>query len=511
MACGARYDSACYTSWQSSGLVHQYAELRVRGHTLATGSQQPASGVVSLSRRIGGWFGDHQAVAWWMSVLRLGLFQLGMGIALAPITGTLNRVLIGDMRIPAVVVASLMAIHYFVSPVRAVFGYKSDQHRAQGRWRTPYVVLGAVMTYGGLATAPFSLLLLGADSPIPFEAALLACFAIFLAYGIGVNIVETTYLALVSDITPPHDRGKVLAVLWMMLVLGTIVSSIVVGAMLQTYSPMLLIQIMQGSAVIYVVLTAVALLGRERLREDGTLVSYTDDIRVRLTLVQQLQVLWRQQALRALFIVLFGGTLALATHDVLLEPYGGQVLGMSVAATTQLTALWGVAMVVGIAAAGLLLWRGRSAIGLIIGGCVVGALGFLVVTVAGGAMEVNLFRGGVMLIGAGRGTFIVGSVALIMALADREHAGLFLGLWGVTQALAQGIGTVGGGLARDVAQMQTGSVLLGYTVVYAASFVVLLLTLILIAAFRLGRQIQAGAVRSPWAGLQDLPGDQILF
>lgn len=483
----------------------------IKGGQVATGSQQKASSLVGISQRISGWFGNHQAVAWWLSVLRLGLFQLGMGIALAPITGTLNRVLIGDMHIPAVIVASLMAIHYFVSPIRAIFGYKSDQHRVEGRWRTPYVVLGAVMTYGGLALAPFSLLLLAPDAPLPFSLALLACLAIFLVYGIGVNIVETTYLALVSDITPPGERGKVLAVLWMMLVLGTIVSSIVVGAMLQVYSPLLLIQIMQGSAVIFVVLTAVSLLGRERLRSDGTLISHTDEIRVRLTLGEQLRTLWRQHALRSLFIVLFAGTLALATHDVLLEPYGGQVLGMNVAATTQLTALWGVAMVAGIATAGLVLWRGRSSVQLIVAGSVVGALGFLVVILAGGNQAVNLFRGGVMLIGAGRGLFIVGSVALIMALADRDHAGLFLGLWGVTQAMAQGFGTVGGGLARDIVQFQTGSVLLGYTTVYAASLTVLLLTLGLIVALRLGRLVQAGAMRSPWAGLQDLPGDQILY
>lgn len=123
----------------------------------------------------------------------------------------------------------------------------------------------------------------------------------------------------------------------------------------------------------------------------------------------------------------------------------------------------------------------------------------------------NVFRSGVALIGIGRGLFIVASVALIMTLADRAHAGLFIGLWGVTQALAQGFGTVGGGLARDMVQLQTGSVLLGYTAVYATSLVVLVITLGLIAALRLGRQLREGTVRSPWSGLQDLPGDQILF
>ncbi|MCS6839605.1 MAG: BCD family MFS transporter [Roseiflexus sp.] len=467
--------------------------------------------LAGLAQRVGAWVSDHQAIGWWISVLRLGLFQLGMGIALAPITGTLNRVLIGDLYVPAAIVASLMAIHYFVSPVRAIFGYQSDVHRAKGRWRMPYIVLGAVLTYGGLATAPFSLILLGPGSSLPFTVALAVCTAIFLAYGIGVNIVETAYLALVSDITPPRERGKVLAVLWMMLVIGTIVSSIIIGAILENYSPVLLIQVMQSSAVIFAVLAAISVLGRERLRPDGTLISHTEDIRIRLTLIEQLRAVWQQPGLRALFVVLFGGTLALATHDILLEPYGGQVLGMSVAATTRLTALWGVAMITGIAIAGVALWRGRSPISVIISGCAAGALGFLVVIAAGASLDVTVFRSGVFFIGIGRGLFIVASIALIMALADRAHAGLFIGLWGVTQALAQGFGTVGGGLARDIVQLQTGSILLGYTAVYATAFVILLITLGLIAALRLGRQLREGAVRSPWSGLQDLPGDQILF
>jgi MFS transporter, BCD family, chlorophyll transporter len=478
---------------------------------VAVHSARPIQGLLELSRRVRHWLADHQRVAWWLGVLRLGLFQLGMGISLAPITGTLNRVLISDLHIPAVVVGFLMAIHYFVSPVRAVFGYKSDQHRAEGRWRTPYVVLGAMLTYGGLATAPFSLILLGGDGALPFWAALGICAAIFLAYGIGVNIVETTYLALVSDITAPKDRGRVLAVLWFMLVLGTVISSIVVGLLLQDYSHLMLIRVMQGSAVIFVVFTAVALLGKERMRPDGTLESYVEQVRVRLTLGQQVRALLGQPALRGLFAVLFVGTLALATHDVLLEPYGGQVLGMSVAATTQLTALWGIAMIAAIAAAGLMLWRGRSAAQLIIAGMVVGALGFLVITLAGAPGLVGVFRAGVALIGAGRGLFIVGSIALVMSLADKDHVGLFIGLWGVMQALAQGFGTVGGGLARDVAQAQTGSVLLGYTAVYAASLALLGVALVLFAALRLGRRIREGAVRSPWSGLQDIPGDQILY
>jgi BCD family chlorophyll transporter-like MFS transporter len=392
-----------------------------------------------------------------------------------------------------------------------MIGFRSDQARVSGHWRTPYVVLGAMLTYGGLATAPFSLILLGGDGSFPFWIAMIVCTLIFLAYGIGANAVETVYLALVSDITRPQERGRVLAVLWIMLVLGTVVSSIIISMLLETYTPMRLIQVMQGSAVVFIVLTLLALWGRERLQPNGLVEGYDKEVRVRLSLKESIYKLWDQRVLRGLFVVLFIATMGFATHDVLLEPYGGQVLGMSIAATTRLTALWGISMLVAIGVSGWLLWKGRSSVHVIMLGCFVGALGFLVISLASDAALVGPFRLGVCLIGMGRGLFIVASVALVMSLTDMAHAGLFLGLWGIMQAVAQGFGTIGGGLARDIAQSQTGSVVLGYTFVYSASLVFLILSLLLVAVLRLNRHLRAGDMRSPWAGLQDVPADQIIY
>jgi BCD family chlorophyll transporter-like MFS transporter len=408
-------------------------------------------------------------------------------------------------------VGLLIAIHYYVSPVRAVIGFKSDQQRARGRWRTPYIVWGALLTFGGLNTAGFSLVLLSGKGHLPYTPALIVCLLIFLAYGIGVNVLETAYLALVSDLTPPKERGRVLAVLWMMLVLGTIASSALLSSLLVNYTDERLIAILQTSALIFIILTFASLWKQERLRRDGTVISEHDEVRVRLSLGDSLRLLARMRPLRALFVVLFIATAAFATHDVLLEPYGGQVLGMSVSATTGLTALWGLAMLVAIPAAGWLLWRGYSPLLPIVLGCAVGALGFLVISLSSSAGLVTMFQSGVWLIGMGRGLFLVGSVALVMALTDRHHAGLFLGLWGEMQALAQGVGTVSGGVLRDIAQQRTGSVALGYTAVYGVALGMLLVALLLLATLRLGRQIRAGAAASPWNGLQDIPADQILY
>lgn len=158
-----------------------------------------------------------------------------------------------------------------------------------------------------------------------------------------------------------------------------------------------------------------------------------------------------------------------------------------------------------------MLWRGRSAVLLIALGCVLGIGGFLGVTMAGGGPSPAIFRGGVTLIGLGRGMFIVGGLALVMALVDKNHAGLFLGLWGITQALAQGCGTIAGGLTRDIVQQLSSDVALGYSVVYIGSLSLLALAAGLLVVLRFGRMVRSGAMRSPWAGLDQVNADQIIF
>jgi BCD family chlorophyll transporter-like MFS transporter len=466
--------------------------------------------LAAVGRPFTEWLEAHDNARFWFNLLRLGLFQFGIGLSLAPITGTLNRVLIDDIQIPAVAVALLISLHYFVSPIRAVIGYRSDVSRSLGRWRTPYIVLGVMLTYGGLACAPFALILLGGGGGIPFGIALIICMGIFAAYGAGVSIVETVYLALVSDITPKESRGKVLSILWMMLILGTVVSAVIVSGLLLEYSHKLLIQVMQGSAVAFVILTVIALYGQERLNPDGSIQSDLKAVRIRLSLWESIRALGEQRLLKGLFGVIFVATMAFATHDVLLEPYGGQVLDMTVSQTMELTALWGMATIVGVSLAAYLLWRRKAPVWLIGIGCFVGLGGFGVISWASDATLVNPFRVGVAMISIGRGLFLVGSVILVMSLTDISHAGLFMGIWGIVQAMAQGLGTIWGGVVRDLAQYYTGSVVLGYTIVYIASLV-MLLSVILILIFSLGKKLRVDEIVMPWSGMEEIPADQLAF
>ncbi|MCB0027354.1 MAG: PucC family protein, partial [Anaerolineales bacterium] len=225
---------------------------------------------------------------------------------------------------------------------------------------------------------------------------------------------------------------------------------------------------------------------------------------------ESIQLVSKERVLQGLLVVIFIATMAFATHDVLLEPYGGQVLNMSVSATMQLTALWGLATVVGVLLAAYLLWRRKAPVMLIAAGCAVGLVGFAIISIASDATLVEPFRIGIVLISLGRGLFLVGSIILVMSLTDVSHAGLFLGIWGIVQAMAQGIGTIGGGVVRDLAQYLTGSVKLGYTIVYGGSLV-LLLIVITILALRLGKRLHVSEIKMPWSGVEEIPADQLAF
>lgn len=460
--------------------------------------------------RTDSWLTHHPDIKWWSRILRLGLIQFGIGLSLAPISGTLNRVLITDLNIPAVAVGFLIAMHYFISPIRVMIGYRSDKARSLGKWRTPYVVLGVMLTFGGLACIPFALIILSGDGNMAFWPAMFICTIIFIGYGAGVNIVETIYLALVSDITPPEQRGKVISVLWVMLILGTVISAVIVSALLVDYSHKRLIQVMQSSAIIFVVLTVIALWGQERLRSDGTIISDVKMVRVRLSLWESIKVLGGQRIVQILFVMIFIATMAFATHDVLLEPYGGQVLGMSVSATMQLTALWGVMTIIGVAFAGWLLWRKHTPAFLITLGCIIGLIGFGMITYSSREVLANHFRIGVAFVSLGRGLFLVGSIILVMSLTDISHAGLFIGTWGIVQAMAQGFGVIGGGLVRDIAQQITGNVAHGYMIVYISSLA-LLLFVALLMIFRYAKRLQVREIRMPWTGMEEIPADQLAF
>ncbi len=405
-------------------------------------------------------------------LLRLSLFQVTVGMAVVLLIGTLNRVMIVELGVPAWLVAVMVALPLVFAPLRAFVGFKSDTHRSVLGWRrVPYLWFGTLLQFGGLSIMPFALILLSGDTTGPAWIGQAAAALAFLLVGAGLHTTQTVGLALATDLAPTDSQPKVVALLCIMLLLGMIASALLFGAILSPFSELRLIQVVQGSAVATMALNAVALWKQEA----------RDPARTRGECQHSFRDTWRRfsqggQAKRRL-AALGLGTVAFSMQDILLEPYGGRVLGLPVGATTAMTALLAIGGVIGFTVAAVLLGRGTDPYRLAGVGALTGLVAFTSVIFAAPFASSSLFAAGVALIGLGAGLFAHCTLTAAMAGAERGHAGLTLGIWGAVQATAAGSAVAAGGLIRDGAAMLADRGLLGITLVHPATGYVVVYTI----------------------------------
>jgi BCD family chlorophyll transporter-like MFS transporter len=358
-----------------------------------------------------------------------------------------------------------------------------------------------MLVFCGLSAAPFSLLLLSKasqlNSDVPFPVAVFFCTLIFLLYALGVHVGQTGYLALVTDLTPKHERSRAMVLLWIALIIGQIISAFAIGFFLEDFHPMKLVQVMQSASVIFLVLAVAAIWKQDR---PVTLEDDAEDFS------SQVWALLSVRKMRLFFAMLFFGTLGLTAQDILLEPYGGQVLGMSVAATTRLTALWGVGMLVAMLIAWQAIPRLDSPLPVTLMGCLVGLAGFALITAASTAKSVVMFASGAMVVGIANGLFLISTLSLIAYLADIKTAGMYVGLWGLVQTSAAGLAALAGSNLRDAVARLTGDVARGYTIVYMSEMVLIVVALVFLMLIPREAFVASARGRSAFAGLTEVPG-----
>jgi len=377
-------------------------------------------------------------------LLRLSLFQVSVGMAVVLLTGTLNRVMIVELGVPAWLVSLMVALPLVFAPLRALIGHRSDVYRSHLGWkRVPFIWMGTLLQFGGLAIMPFALILLsGAGDAAPWVGQAGAALA-FLLVGAGLHTTQTAGLALATDVAPEDARPRVVALLFVMLLVGMLLSALAFGWLLSDFSNLRLIRVVQGAAVLTMGLNLLALWKQEarapRARRDEPAPSFREA--------------WAELASdprsTRLLVAVALGTAGFTMQDVLLEPFGGQVLGLSVSATTTLTALLAGGTLAAFALAARYLAGGTDPHRIAGYGALVGIAAFALVTVVSAVQSAIAFRFGVALIGFGAGLFAVGTLTAAMNLAKRSGSGLALGAWGAVQATATGVGVAAGGALRD--------------------------------------------------------------
>ena len=418
-------------------------------------------------------------------VLRLSLFQFSVGMALVLITGTLNRVMIVELSVPAWFVALAIALPVIFAPMRALIGFRSDIHQsAFGVRRIPFIWIGTLLQWGGLAIMPFAMLVLAGDGVGPIIFGQLGAGLAFVLVGAGIHTTQTAGLALASDLAAPEHRPRIVALLFVMLLVGMVVSALAFGLLLQDFSAVRLIRVVQGAAVVTLVLNVIALVGQE---PRGLAV------RVGVSEVRSFRAAWlelrKQPKVVRLFVATAIGTCGFTMQDILLEPFGGQIMGLSVGATTGLTALLAGGMIVALALSARRLGRGLDAHRLAAYGALIGVFAFAMVAIVSVVPSRLVFSSGVVLIGVGGGFFAVGTLIAAMELAKSGNSGLALGAWGAVQATASGCAIAAGGALRDVVSSVAmsgalGEVLVseatGYAFVYFLEVILLFVTLAVI-------------------------------
>ena len=157
--------------------------------------------------------------------------------------GTLNRVMIVELQVPAFLVAAMVALPVLIAPFRAILGFRSDTHKSAIGWkRVPYLWFGTLWQFGGLAIMPAALLVLAGDITqtaydIPLAGEILAGLA-FLMTGLGMHMTQTAGLALAADRATDETRPRVVALLYVMLLVGMGVSAVIIGYMLRRFTPL---------------------------------------------------------------------------------------------------------------------------------------------------------------------------------------------------------------------------------------------------------------------------------
>lgn len=382
-------------------------------------------------------------------LLRLSLVQVSVGMSLVLLIGTLNRVMIVELGVPASLVGIMISLPLIFAPFRALIGFRSDTHQCVLGWRrVPFIYKGTMLQFGGLAIMPFALLVLsgaGHASEAPPWVGQSAAALAFLLVGVGMHTTQTIGLALATDLAPEESQPNVVGLMYTMLLLGTIASALLFGALLADFSPGRLIQVIQGAAVATIILNGAALWKQEPRNHAATRTASPDQPTFKESWSTFIS---GEQAFRRLVAVGLG-TMAFSMEDVLLEPYGGQILHLSVGDTTKLTAALALGGLLGFGLASRVLSRGFEPLRLAGYGALAGIPAFAAVVVSAPLVQPWLFGCGTILIGFGAGLFGHGTLTAAMNLAPRNQSGLALGAWGAVQASGAGLAIALGGVLRD--------------------------------------------------------------
>ena len=399
----------------------------------------------------------------WLGIFRVALVQTALGAIVVLTTSTMNRVMVVELALPAMLPGALVALHYAVQMLRPRMGHGSDV----GGRRTPWIIGGmAVLACGGIVAAAATALMAS-----QLVAGIALAVLAFLLIGMGVGAAGTSLLVLVANSVLPQRRAPASTIMWTMMIAGFAVTAGTAGHFLDPYTPQRLVWVTSVVSVSAFVLALVALWGVE-----GRASSPVRDTASQpaVPFKQALQQVWQEPQARAFTVFVFVSMLAYSAQDLILEPFAGIVFGMTLGQSTKLSGLQNGATLIGMilvaVAAGS--QRGRERFSLrswTISGCCASALALVAIACTAQIGSAVALRMAVMGLGLANGAFAASAIASMMELAHRGQArreGVRIGLWGAAQAVAYALGGFLGAAGVDLSRELLADPIAGYAMVF---------------------------------------------
>lgn len=407
----------------------------------------------------------------WLGIARLGLVQASLGAVVVLATGTLNRLMVVEVGMPALVPGILIAWHYLIQILRPRLGHGSDQ----GGRRTPWIVGGVAMLALGAFGAASATLMMRAH---PWAALALAAVDYSLI-GLGVGCAGTSLLVLLAQRTAPERRPGAATLVWIMMIAGFVLTAALAGRALDPFSPARLLEVVGTVGALALATTLLAVWGMEDRAAAGTAhaaaaSSTGAGAGAGQDFWRALRDVWQEPQARRFAAFVFVAMLAYSAQELLLDPFAGAVYGYTPGASTRLSgvqhggALLGMLLIAALGAR----FRGRGAGSprlCTMVGCAASALVLLLIATAAAAHLAWSLRGLVFALGVANGSFAVSAIASMMQMVGegtRSREGVRMGLWGAAQAVAFAAGGLSATALSDLARHLWSDPAVAYALVF---------------------------------------------
>ncbi len=411
--------------------------------------------------------------------IQLGLIHAAVAVTLVPINSTLNRILIEDMGILALVVTLLFSPPYLFSFIQVGIGSFSDKYPLWGFRRTPYIAVGLALCVAGLMLATQVALLIPENFWLGIGLGILT----FGAWGMGFNLATVSYFSLASELSGEEGRSKTTAIMFFIMILFIIGTAAGISNYLETYTPERLQNAFSMVAFIALVMGILGLFKLETRHSQSIVAERRHSLR------EVYNEISANPQVKRFFIYLVLMLAAVLGQDVLLEPFAARAFGIPVDKTTFITSIWGTAYLVSLLLTGLLAGKvskikiARSASWLAI-------VAFGIIAMSGFAGSLYLFYTGLVILGIATGPATVSNLSIMLDMTVPGKIGMFIGAWGSASAFARLLGSITTAAVRDaVDAMPFGAGTSGY------AFGFLLLAVFLLISLAILRKIDVNAFK----------------